>query len=190
MANPTTYIKLDRNITNWRWYKDPVTKSVFIHCILSANIKDGIFCGETVKRGQFITSISSLAENLGLSQKQVRSALGRLKRTNEVASTSTNRYTLITVNNYDMYQSQRANKTASKGQTEGKQRASKGQQSKNNKNIDANASIKERKKGADAPVPADADCSPRDWEIEHKVPERFIGRFPNFEMWEEWRLNH
>ena len=48
MAETTTFIKLDRNIRSWRWYKDPNTMRVFIDLLLDANISDRDFMGITV----------------------------------------------------------------------------------------------------------------------------------------------
>ena len=47
----TTYIKLDRNILNWRWYKDANTFRLFIHLLLKANIRDHDFEHVTIRRG-------------------------------------------------------------------------------------------------------------------------------------------
>lgn len=190
MAEHSTFIKLDRNIMRWRWYKNGPAMRLFIHLLLRANVKDGEFENIPVKRGQLVTSLSHLSSETGLSIQQTRTALEHLKSTNEVTQSPNNRYTLITLTNYDAYQGKPTSKSTSKQQANNTQSNKQITTIKEYKNIDANASIKERKKGAPAPVPADADCSPRDWEIEHKVPDRFIGRFPNFEMWEEWRLNH
>lgn len=190
MAEHSTFIKLDRNMMKWRWYQDAVTKSVFIHLLFRANIKPSDFQDVHVERGQLITSLSHLAAETGLSIQQTRTALEHLKSTNEITQSTNNRYTLITLTNYDAYQGKPTSKSTSNQHAINTQSNKQSTTIKEYKNIDANASIKERKKGAPAPVPADADCSPRDWEIEHKVPDRFIGRFPNFEMWEEWRLNH
>ena len=43
MADKTTFIKLDRNIIYWRWYKNPKMLSVFIWLLVKANIKEGHF---------------------------------------------------------------------------------------------------------------------------------------------------
>ena len=61
--------------------------------------------GQIIKRGQLITSQDKLAEELGLSRQQVRTALNKLEKTQEITKLSDNKGTLITVNNYDLYQS-------------------------------------------------------------------------------------
>ena len=124
------YIKLHRKLLNWCWWHDLNTRSLFIYLLLAANWEDKHFHNITVKRGQLVTSVASLSKNVGISAKAVRVALNHLKTTNEVAIETTNKWTLITVVNYEKYQLnelKRANKRASsrtnEGQTKGKQRA-------------------------------------------------------------------
>ena len=113
------FIKISRNILDWEWYSDPCTKSVFLHCILKANWKDKTWKGVKIKRGQFVTSLASLADETGLSLKNVRTALEHLKSTNELAIESSPKGRIITVKNYAKYQDV-ANKPANKRQTGGK----------------------------------------------------------------------
>lgn len=113
------FIKISRNILEWEWYSDPCTKSVFIHCILKANWRDKTWKGVKIKRGQFVTSLAALAEETGLSVKNVRTALDHLKATNELAIETSPKGRVITVKNYAKYQDV-ANKTASNRQTDGK----------------------------------------------------------------------
>lgn len=113
------FIKISRNILDWEWYSDPCTKSVFLHCILKANWKDKTWKGVKIKRGQFVTSLASLADETGLSLKNVRTALDHLKSTNELAIESSPKGRIITVKNYAKYQDV-ANKPANKRQTGGK----------------------------------------------------------------------
>ena len=46
-------IKLNRKILDWRWFSDPVTRDLFIYCLLKANWKDGAWHGIEYKRGDF-----------------------------------------------------------------------------------------------------------------------------------------
>lgn len=133
MAEPSTFIKLDRNILDWRWYKDHNTYKLFTYFLIKANVTDQPWKDIIVKRGQFVTSFAHMSEETGLTVKEVRSALNRLKRTQEVAQSSTAQYTVITVLNYEKYQSG-AQFGANKGHTKGKPRANEGQQYKNDKN--------------------------------------------------------
>ena len=108
----------------WQWYKDTIVKVVFIHCLLMANYADKKWQNIIIKRGQFKTTITQLAEELNLSSKQVRVSLEKLKETDEIKVVGANKYSLITVCKYDDYQqknSELINFKANKGQTKGKQ---------------------------------------------------------------------
>lgn len=98
------YIKVYRKLINWEWYTDVNTTKLFLHCLLKANWKDGSWHGYKYKRGQFITSIASLARETGLSVRQVRTALKHLKMTGEVTSKEYSKFRVITVSGYDDYQ--------------------------------------------------------------------------------------
>lgn len=123
------FVKIDRKITKWRWYKDTSTFKVFLHLILTANYEDREFEDIVIKRGQRVASIRSLAAESGLTEKNVRTAIKHLKATGEVASLPTPKYTVFTVVNYEKYQIV-ANKVANEGRTGGEQVANEGQQCK------------------------------------------------------------
>lgn len=133
------YITLEKKITEWEWYKDTNTKSVFLHLLLKANWKDTKWRGIDIKRGQVVTSIATLSGELNISEKAVRTALEHLSKTGEIGKQTTSKYSVISVLNYDKYQDKgkqeteitadiTANKTADEGQGNGKETAGKGQQ--------------------------------------------------------------
>lgn len=88
----------------WEWYTDINTTRLFIHMLLKANWKDGNFKGTTVSRGSFVSSIGKLAGETGLTEREIRTAISHLKKTGEVTSKATNKYTVFTVVKYDLYQ--------------------------------------------------------------------------------------
>lgn len=98
------YIKIDRKITEWEWYKNLNTKVVFFHCLLKANWKDGKFEGKIIKRGSFVTSIKKLSIEVCLTEDEVRTAIKHLISTGELTKQTTNKYSVITVSNYELYQ--------------------------------------------------------------------------------------
>ena len=105
MADKTTFIKLDRNIIYWRWYKNPKMLSVFIWLLVKANIKEGHFEKETIKRGSLVTSNAHIAEGCGITIQNARSALANLEETGEISRINRNHYQIVTINNYESYQS-------------------------------------------------------------------------------------
>lgn len=98
------YIKINRKILEWEWYKNINTKVLFLHCLLKANWKDGKFEGKVIPKGSFVTSIPHLSEETLLTVREVRTAIGHLKMTGELTVETTNKYSIITVNNYCLYQ--------------------------------------------------------------------------------------
>jgi len=117
------FIVLHRQILNWEWYDHLPTKVLFIHCLLRANHSAGKWRGYSFKRGEFITSLQSLSKETGLTIKQVRIAIENLEKTKELGKQTTSQNTLITVLNYDLYQSKGTPKGkggAKEGQSKGK----------------------------------------------------------------------
>ncbi len=98
------YIKLYRSFCDWEWYRNEHTKNLFIHCLLKANWKDGKFEGNVISRGSFVSSIGTLADETGLTCDEVRTAIKHLVDTGEITKQSTNKYTVFTVVNYNLYQ--------------------------------------------------------------------------------------
>lgn len=98
------WIKLYRQFTKWEWYKDIKTKAVFLHLLLLANHEENKWQGQTVKRGQVVIGTIKMAEELGISRQSVRTSLNRLKSTNEITIKSTNKYSLVTIVNYEKFQ--------------------------------------------------------------------------------------
>ena len=126
MAEKTTFIKIDRNILDWGWYKDATTFRVFMHLLLTANIKAHKFMGVEIKRGELATSQKSLAESLGISVQSVRTAISHLKSTGEVTVSQHSRFSVISIVNYDLYQgNQQAKRQSANSQLTGNQQQSK-----------------------------------------------------------------
>jgi len=127
------FITLHRSILDWEWYLDVNTKTVFIHLLLKANFAETRYKGVLVKRGQLMTGLDLLARETHLTIKQVRGVLKKLEKSGEIMQETDNHGRLITISKYDDYQSDEK-KGASKGQTEGKQRANGGQHNNNDNN--------------------------------------------------------
>lgn len=98
------WIKLHRKMVNWEWYNDINVKVVFLHLLLTANHEDKKWQGIEIKRGQKITSLEHLSKETNLSIMKIRTALDKLKATNEITAEPTNKYTLINIVKYNDYQ--------------------------------------------------------------------------------------
>ena len=103
--NVSGHVILHRKILGWEWYMDINTCRLFIHMILKANWKDGKFRGTTVPRGSFVSSLDKLSEETKLTKREIRTAIAHLKTTGELTVRTTNKYSVFTIQNYDLYQS-------------------------------------------------------------------------------------
>lgn len=127
------WIKLHRQITDWEWYTDHNTFRVFLHLLLTANHKDKKFKGMDLKAGTIVTSRDLLAYATGLSVRQIRTALDKLKTTNELTIKTSPQGTIIQIVNYVKYQIE-ASETTNK-------RPTSDQQTTSNKNVKNNKEI-------------------------------------------------
>lgn len=98
------FIKIHRKLVKWGWYTDNVVKGVFLHLLLMANYEPSEWQGRTLMPGQLVTGRKRLAQDLDFTEQQVRTALLKLKSTNEITIEATNKYSIITIVNWDEYQ--------------------------------------------------------------------------------------
>lgn len=152
------FVTIHRKILDWEWYSDANVMRVFIHCLLRANYQERSWQGNIIGRGQLVTSVSKLSQELGLTPRQISGALDKLKRTNEIAIKTSNKNTTITICKYDDYQTIGVDECKTKGKTKGQtnvkqngnQTENKGEQINNennnnnitNKQIDKNTTPK------------------------------------------------
>lgn len=143
------FVKLFRKMQSWGWYTDSNTKAVFIHCLLRANINEGVWKGIHYGKGEFITSIPTLCRELGLTAQNVRTAINHLISTGEITVSLTDKVTgrkipkgrIITVNKWSEYQpSNRQTNSEVTGNLTGIQQAS-------NRQVTAVEEYKEYKEG-------------------------------------------
>ena len=104
MNEMSGFIKLHKSFKNWEWYTDGNVARVYLHLLLSANYTEDTWKGVTLHPGQLITSIQRLSETLAISVQQVRTALNKLQKTGYITVEATNKYSLITLNHWEIYQ--------------------------------------------------------------------------------------
>lgn len=100
------WIKLHRKFSEWEWYNKSEMVHLFIHLLVSANFEKKSWQGITVLRGQVITGRKELSAKTGISEQSLRTCLKRLENTGEILIKSTSNYSVITVCNYESYQSE------------------------------------------------------------------------------------
>ena len=119
------FIKLQRKILDWEWYNDISTKTLFIHLLLKCNFKDKKWRGNNIKKGQILTGRKILSDETGLSEQQIKTALKKLKSTNEITIKATNRFSIITLVNYSLYQDKKTDNNQLDNQPEEQQATNK-----------------------------------------------------------------
>ena len=116
------WVKLQRQFVNWQWFKDGPTLHVFVYMLCNANNAANFNChGTVLQPGQLITGRKAIATACGLTERAVRTAINHLKTTNEITTTTTNKFTVVTLTNWAKYQNKGAettNKTTNKQSNE------------------------------------------------------------------------
>ena len=98
------WIKIFRRFLEWEWYSETNMVRLFLHLLLKANFEDKRWRGIVIKRGQLVTSISSLQSEIRLSARAIRTCLDRLQKTGEIDKQTTSQFTVITICRYGDYQ--------------------------------------------------------------------------------------
>ena len=169
------WIKIHRRLLDWEWYDDNNVVRVFLHLLLTANFETKRWRGIVIERGQLIISINELANETNLTPKQTRTALDKLKSTNEIDTKGANKYTLITICKYDIYQGCED----AEGQTKGEQRANKRQTDGNQR-----ATTKEYKEYKNERTEEITDCADAQPKTK-KATKKKYGEFENVLLTDE-----
>lgn len=98
------WIKLYRKFLEWEWYTDSKMVHLFIHLLLSASIEDRKWKGIVLQRGQLATTYPELSKKTGLTVQNLRTCLEKLESSQIINRQVTNKYTLISVCNFESYQ--------------------------------------------------------------------------------------
>jgi hypothetical protein len=101
------WIKLYRKFDEWEWFNISEMVHLFIYLLLNANHEDGEWRGVAINRGQIITGLHKLNERTKISIRTLRTCLYRLRKTGEIDIQTTNKYSIITILNYESYQGNR-----------------------------------------------------------------------------------
>lgn len=158
------WIKVHRDVTEHPVFKgQPVRLGVFVWLLCNVAWKPTRIDvqGKTVdvERGQICISLRKLAEQCGVTLKVVRSVLERLKMDTVVGTETVNGRTLITICNYDKYQTADDTSGTAEGTEKGTRGAQQGHIKEEGKKV-KNSPNGERARGARLP---DDWSLPMDW---------------------------
>jgi hypothetical protein len=107
--NNSSWVKLYRKLNNSAFKKKPLTVALFVHFLINVNTetKKIIWNDEeiTVLPGQIITGRKSLSEDTGITQQSIRTSLKILKSTSTITIKTFTKFSVITINKWDEYQS-------------------------------------------------------------------------------------
>lgn len=116
------WVKVYREFTKWQWYSDIKVSRLFLHLLLTANHKAARWKGIEIQPGQRVISFRNLADETGLSLRELRTALGKLKKSNNVTYTTTQKITVFSIVNWRKYQTDYFESDTQKGTQETHQR--------------------------------------------------------------------
>lgn len=108
------WISIYRKIEEWEWYSDTITFRIFFQLLLQANHESVLYKGQKINRGQTLTSYKQLIERIGdkkITIQQTRTAINHLKSTGEITTQSTGNGLLVTIEKYDLYQTEKEKTT-------------------------------------------------------------------------------
>lgn len=127
----------------WEFYKDAKVKSLFLHLLLNACIDDVNCMGVRLKKGDLLTNLSRLSDETGLTLQEVRTAINKLEKCKYISKKSTNKFTVVTVENYSFFVDG-ANFLTNKQQTNNKQTTSLEKEVKNYNNYSMDQNPKKK----------------------------------------------
>lgn len=95
------FVQLSDDLSNWEWFEDKNTVYVYIRLLLGASWGERDYKGVHLQRGQLIISQREFADKCGISRQELRTILDRLIATHKITQTSTHKFSVITVIEYD-----------------------------------------------------------------------------------------
>lgn len=104
------FIKLHRKLKDTKLYKDSAAMHLWLELLMRTNHTEnswnykGKLC--SVKAGECLVSLQTLADSTGMKVSRVRSILKRLKRAEMISTKSTPYHTQIKIVSWNKYQEQ------------------------------------------------------------------------------------
>lgn len=98
------FVKVSRKILESDLIREPVTFTVFMYLLLAASYRCDEYCGKEIRRGEVATSYPRIALATGITQRQARTAIGKLVRSGRVSVRKYAKFSVVTLINYEKYQ--------------------------------------------------------------------------------------
>lgn len=98
------WVKLHRSLAEWCWFSEPRTLQVFIYLLIHANYETRQWRDIVLRRGELIIGTHKLAKELDCTRQVIRTRLERLEACGSITITTTNKYSIVSICNYDKYQ--------------------------------------------------------------------------------------
>lgn len=109
------FVVLYRSLLDWEYVDDDAVFSCFAKILLAVNYQDKKWHGQEVKRGSLIGSIENLCSKLKMKKDTLRRCLKLLNECGAITvEVVPNKYHIITVTNYSLYQDRVVEKTANR----------------------------------------------------------------------------
>lgn len=118
------WIKLHRALSDWEWYDDHNATRLLVHLLISVNYEDKKWKGIVIPKGSIICSWSNLADAVGFTEMQCRTAMKKLEQSGEVTRKVTNKYQLVSLVKWEKFQldcNDVTDKPSAKQQTDNRQ---------------------------------------------------------------------
>lgn len=105
------WIKLHRKLKKWGWANKPNMVSLFVWLLMEAKTEECVYNGVKLLPGQVIFSYRKWEEKTGISIQSLRTCIAALKSTQEITHISTQPKNILTIVNWEYYQSKSKTQT-------------------------------------------------------------------------------
>lgn len=144
------WIKLHRCSFEKGWLRNHKMWAFWSYCLIKANHKDKtiIFNNTEVflKKGQFIFGSKQASKDLNISRQSLRTIINHLKTMQNITVKPTNKYSIITIINWDIYQNKENENNQQSNQQLTNNQPSTNQQLTTDKNVKNVKNDKKKKK--------------------------------------------
>ena len=176
------FILLSRSILDSEVFASQKLLKIWLWCLLKANHKNAfvpltVGDGETtisIKRGQFIFGRFKAEEELCIDGSTIYKLMKKLEEMGNINISSNNRYSIVTINNYNTYQDAKLYKVAADEQQSNSRVAAEEQQSNTNKNDKNDNNDKKKDKISDKNYKTIFDEVSEEFELSDDLKQIFL----------------